>query len=440
MSSQRRRKQFQPTPEQTALAEHRKAKKQQIITDASQLQSVAERNHTIPPIAQRVWLPVHPPSRVQGCQIIKICTWNLLAQCLIRRDLFPTSDCLKAAQREHMLYYELLEVDADIICLQEVDRLEKLLPILEKAGYAHHYAAGPGKKHGCLIAFKKKLYNVLASRPVEYDTQEIRSDGNENARRGRSFTTRNIGSLILLESKIKENDGILVATTHLFWHPKQAAILFREVLKFRNDACCEGWPCIVGGDFNFAPDDPVYSLIVGDHLLPEQEERLTTSQVVHISVDPTGIPTIGTDEENEEGLDPDKFIINARPATCTDGLLSLTELVDVFSRLPQIKSVYDEGLGGIEAINRPRTFGHRVPISLTRRGRNEPEYTSYTHYWKTVLDYLFVLDPGDRPSKVIELLAPHKEETLKPGLPQKGVCSSDHILLAAIVCWEDPLH
>ena len=34
------------------------------------------------------------------------------------RELFPTSGCLKAAQREHMLYREILNLDADICCLQ----------------------------------------------------------------------------------------------------------------------------------------------------------------------------------------------------------------------------------------------------------------------------------------------------------------------------------
>jgi len=34
------------------------------------------------------------------------------------RELFPTSDCLKAGQREKMLQDELFQPDADILCLQ----------------------------------------------------------------------------------------------------------------------------------------------------------------------------------------------------------------------------------------------------------------------------------------------------------------------------------
>jgi mRNA deadenylase 3'-5' endonuclease subunit Ccr4 len=104
--------------------------------------------------------------------------------------------------------------------MQEVDRLEKLIPVLEKAGYAHHYASGPGKKHGCLIAFKTKQYSLHATKLVTYDDKEIRSEGDEQTRRGRSFQTRNIGSLIALSSNLLEGRGVVVATTHLFWHPR----------------------------------------------------------------------------------------------------------------------------------------------------------------------------------------------------------------------------
>lgn len=66
-------------------------------------------------------------------------TPQMLAQCLVRklatcafrvfslsfsigRELFPTSDCLKASQREKLLYDEITASEADVICLQ-VSRL-----------------------------------------------------------------------------------------------------------------------------------------------------------------------------------------------------------------------------------------------------------------------------------------------------------------------------
>ncbi|KAG6911894.1 hypothetical protein DXG01_000141 [Tephrocybe rancida] len=472
---------YRLTPEQIALSEERKAKKLKAALPSPAQNS---ENSNTGSIIERSWIPIETPQESQqGDQRVKIFTWNLLAQCLVRRTLFPTSDCLKAGQREHMLYRELLSTQADILCLQEVDRLEKILPALEKAGYAHHYAAGPGKKHGCLIAFKERLYTMLSARTVVYDIEPVRGEGDDNARRGRSFHTKNVGSLVSLQSKSAgKTEGVIVATTHLFWHPRfvqlspggyihevsvlnpvqiylregevcpisngfiqvdqvkqtrQAGILVRETVKFRAELEVEHWPCIIGGDFNFAPDDIAYSLLVGDAVLPQQKEVLEPSYVVHRSVDPTVMrtPKVESKDDDEEEGDSDKVITSARPAAPSDGLLSPIELSEFFSCIPRVRSAYDVGLAKVKDLGELQMFGSRVTLEPGRRGCYEPAYTSYTHYWKTTLDYLFVLDPVDRPSNVVALLSPYRTKDLERGLPQKGVSSSDHVSLAADFHW-----
>jgi len=119
-----------------------------------------------------------------------------------------------------MLYNEILTCGADIMCLQEVDRLEKLLPVLADAGYSHTYAAGPGKKHGCLIAYGKDKFTKVDERVIHYDNEEIRQDGNEKARRGSSIRSTNIGFMSALRRNDTKTKGVIVATTHLFWHAK----------------------------------------------------------------------------------------------------------------------------------------------------------------------------------------------------------------------------
>jgi len=150
--------------------------------------------------------------------------------------LFPTSTCLKASQREHMIYNEILSHNADILCLQvkhscssgiwnsyfpqEVDRLEQLIPVLASAGYDNHYASGPLKKHGCMIAFKRDKYTLVAHKCIQYDELDVRSEGDAQCRRGSSFYTKNIANLVALKS-VGSGTGCIVATTHLFWHPRQ---------------------------------------------------------------------------------------------------------------------------------------------------------------------------------------------------------------------------
>ncbi|KAK0208258.1 Endonuclease/exonuclease/phosphatase [Desarmillaria ectypa] len=419
--------------EQIAIQERRKAKKQKQTHLTPQVDDRGK-------IVERAWMKCSEGDDTHEGFRVKLLTWNLLAQCLVRRELFPVSDCLKVAQREHMIYRELMSQDADILCLQEVDRLEKVLPVLDAASYSHHYAAGPKKKHGCLIAFKTSLYSKVGDRKVEYDHEEVRDDVEGIGRKGASFRTKNIGSIVALKSTTDENRGVVVATTHLFWHPRytyerarQAGILKREVLKFRTERALQKWPCIIAGDFNFAPDDAAYSLLVGDPLLPAQKEMITNSHVVHATIDPIVSPTKDATEE-DEALDPDKVITNARSATPADGLLSPSELISLFALHKPLLSAYDQGLRNIRRSSTSSTFatfGDRITPDPMRLGAHEPKWTSYTHYWKTVLDYIFIIEPEEGRSLITELLSPHRTADLDPGIPRKGICGSDHVSLCA---------
>lgn len=92
--------------------------------------------------------------------------------------------------------------------------------MLENAGYAYHYGSGPGKMHGCMIAFKKNLYSMVSDKVIHYDQYVPMDNVSERSLTGNTFKTRNIGLLVALQSLDQESEGLIVATTHLFWHPK----------------------------------------------------------------------------------------------------------------------------------------------------------------------------------------------------------------------------
>lgn len=119
----------------------------------------------------------------------------------------------------------MLRLNASLLRLQEVDRLEKLLPVLARSGYSHHYASGPGKKHGCLIAFKADRYSKVDETLVEYDEQDVcLLESQTTSRRASTFRTRNIGSIVALKETANDNH-VVIGTTHLFWHPRYHFIL-----------------------------------------------------------------------------------------------------------------------------------------------------------------------------------------------------------------------
>ena len=105
--------------------------------------------------------------------------------------------------------------------------------MLEQAGYSHVYASGPHKSHGCLVAFKRNLYTLESHKAIHYDDQDVPLAGFESHCRGSSFRTRNIASLVALRLIDDTTKGIVVATTHLFWHPRYTY----ERIRYDNSSC-----------------------------------------------------------------------------------------------------------------------------------------------------------------------------------------------------------
>lgn len=108
--------------------------------------------------------------------------------------------------------------------------------MLERAGYSHHYASGPRKLHGCLIAFKAGFYSMVADKVLFYDDQSVGMDS-ESSRIGSSFKTRNIGYLLALQSNSDEKEGMVVATSHLFWHPRSVIVFLSACSKHKALSC-----------------------------------------------------------------------------------------------------------------------------------------------------------------------------------------------------------
>ena len=168
-------------------------------------------------------------------------------------------------------------------------------------------------------------------------------------------------------------------------------------------------------DFNSQPHEPLYSLLIGNPLTPKQTEDTLSSQVIHLSVDPSIKPSSAStekeDEEDEAGggaeinkeqPDPDRVFTNTRGALPEDGLTSVKELEKIFTSLPPLRSAYDEGYEKIFGANdtsesaqeAERVFASRLDQvdklqNFERKGMNEPMYTSFTHYWRLTLVRFF---------------------------------------------------
>ncbi|WWC86536.1 uncharacterized protein L201_001413 [Kwoniella dendrophila CBS 6074] len=487
------------TPEQIAKAADRKAaklaKKQAKSEQGGSTESNDQQKLEIErkKFLKRDWISVNSNS-VKGKAKAKLITWNVLAQTLVRRELFPGSDCLKWSDRKFMLLAELEHhSQSDIICLQECDRVKEYSTALPQ--HTPIKGSGPGKLHGLVIFYRTSKFFVRSSRLIHLDDQELSpsrliSGENPNEaeegkrRRGGSRQTKNVGLIVALEEIDGDGRGIIVATTHLFWHPKyayervrQSIILLRAIRHFQNDNQCQAWPAVFAGDLNTQPSEATYQLLVSPHTpLPKTMiDEITSSRFVHDSVvkiapsssfipsDPpstsatgSNTPTTSTKEQEDgedkeeeekegEGELPDsneKSVANTRSPNSQDGILSTEELVNAMKEiLPDggAKSAYAStnwGMDNKEAFSKRGGFDH-VEGRENVSGNKEPAYTCFTPLFRLTLDYLLFLPPlsGHNQAEITSVYSPPKIEELGEGLPRKGICASDHLAVGCELTW-----
>ncbi|OCF45310.1 hypothetical protein I317_00833 [Kwoniella heveanensis CBS 569] len=393
-----------------------------------------------------------------GADRLKIVTWNVLAQTLVRRELFPGSDCLRWSDRKAMLLAELEQhASADIVCLQECDRLKEFSSSLPN--HLHVKGSGPGKQHGLVIFYRSSRFFVRASRLVHLDSEDLspspavyEGGGDEESarkRRGGTRQTKNVGLIVALQDAEDERRGIVVTTTHLFWHPKyayerlrQCIILLRNIRSFQSEHGCTDWPAVFSGDFNTEPDEATYQLLTAPHTpLPQaMARRIDDSRVVHdsakkiapitstiapsengTSTPPTASGTgtntpVAKDEDDKEdgegegAKEDDKSLPNTRPVKEQDGILSTSEMIDLLRQeLPEsnggLTSAYAHahayGAASSLSGNKTDSFGgrggfdhvgiDRSDAQTTVQGYGEPAYTCFTPLFRLSLDYLFLL-------------------------------------------------
>ncbi|KAJ1568366.1 hypothetical protein HK405_002660, partial [Cladochytrium tenue] len=236
---------------------------------------------------------------------LKIVSWNLLAQCLVRRELYPyitdrsATNPLGQKARLPLLIDVLLARDglapagadasngsvhpapsaplADIFCLQEVDAKnwdDKIYPALTAAGYDAVFRAkgarnpGGSARHGLAIAWlRDRLAPAAPARHVTFDSHPLSTPT------AVSPVTTNAALLVALRL-VRPSDtslhssaaepqpqpptdsglGVLVATHHLYWRPtanyerlRQTRIVLTELQTLAADLGVLDWPAFLAG-------------------------------------------------------------------------------------------------------------------------------------------------------------------------------------------------
>uniref|UniRef100_UPI00398EAEAC protein angel homolog 2 isoform X2 n=1 Tax=Pristiophorus japonicus TaxID=55135 RepID=UPI00398EAEAC len=201
-----------------------------------------------------------------------VMSYNILSQDLLEDNNYLYRHCsqplLQWGFRFPNILKELKQLDADILCLQEVQDNhygQQLKPVLESLGYQCEYKMRTGnKRDGCAICFKRSKFSLVSASPVEFYRPMIQILDRDN-----------VGLVLLLQPVLSQSAALVcVANTHLLYNPRrgdikltQLAILLAEIHKLASNGNGEYWPIILCGDFNSVPGSPLYNFIRNGKLI-----------------------------------------------------------------------------------------------------------------------------------------------------------------------------
>ncbi|KAK4518744.1 uncharacterized protein ATC70_008966 [Mucor velutinosus] len=336
------------------------------------------------------------PALIKKSGEICVMTFNILAQSLIKRKLFPDSgDYIKWKARRKMILDEIKLYKPDILTMQELDNFEVYYEAMfNEMGYKVMYYTHPTKRHGCGIAYKESKFNSVKYATVDYNTDTTCPP---------SYMTGNIAQLLALQWKSDPSIGFVVGNTHLYWRPTSNYERFRQTIIYSNRLLDfkqkldenTRWEPLLFGDFNTTPDDAAYGLLTTNHLSDFHVQDLNESRIYKATAN--GKEHLAEEEEEEEEEQDQITTISA------DQLDTIEMLLAKYHNQGHWKSIYSH-------------FGRVNPDSTNQGLFGEPRFTDYASQFQGTLDYMFI--DANSPIKINSLLLmPDEEQYLKPSLP-----------------------
>ncbi|KAM6128202.1 protein angel homolog 2 [Pterocles gutturalis] len=196
-----------------------------------------------------------------------VMSYNILSQDLLEDNSHLYKHCRQRlliwTYRFPNILQEIKQLDADVLCLQEVQEdhyRTEIKSSLESLGYHCEYKMRTGRKpDGCAICFKTSKFSLISSNPVEFFRRDIPLLDRDN-----------VGLVLLLQPRFhcKANAAICIANTHLLYNPRrgdikltQLAMLLAEIASVAPQKDGTFCPVIICGDFNSVPGSPLYRFI-----------------------------------------------------------------------------------------------------------------------------------------------------------------------------------
>lgn len=331
---------------------------------------------------------------------LRVLTYNVLAQQLIRREVYSTNgNNIKWAVRFPALVEELEAYQPNLLLMQEVDKgkLGNWRDTLSKLSMEVVYSKADTKAHGLIIAWNRDMFDLRPSSvtTIDYDKSSLLP---------LQTVTGNIGLLLVLQRK-DTDEHFVVGTTHLYWHGHANYERLRQTLLFVSEAkrlqaeTGQNGNLIIGADLNSSPWSPAYQILFNNICITNTIKSHLRSSIEH--------PYFG---RIRASVDESRPSMLQDPPGVIDKLVKVAEKIRAQKPEMELVSCYQSVLG------------------------SEPAFTNWTEGFKDTIDYIFV----SKPLKVCAVLQLPSTSEMGPepnSLPRanpegKGY-PSDHLPLMA---------
>ncbi|XP_063767983.1 2',5'-phosphodiesterase 12 isoform X2 [Eleginops maclovinus] len=217
---------------------------------------------------------------------VRVVSYNILADIYAQTELSKTvlypycaPYALQLDYRQNLIKKELAGYNADIICLQEVDKgvfLNSLTPALDAFGLDGVFRTKERQHEGLATFYRRSKFKLLSSHDIAL-SEALSSDPIHSALLEKLSANTTLKANILhrstvlqvsvLEDVSKPGRKVCVANTHLYWLPTGGSIRLVQMgvalqhLSHVINEVSPGAPLIFCGDFNSHPDSGVFQLL-----------------------------------------------------------------------------------------------------------------------------------------------------------------------------------
>ncbi|MBN3322203.1 PDE12 phosphodiesterase, partial [Atractosteus spatula] len=235
-------------------------------------------------------------NKVTDDSTIRAVSYNILADIYAQTELSKTvlypycaPYALELDYRQSLIKKELAGYNADIVCLQEVDKCvfaDSLSPALDAFDMDGVFRLKEKQHEGLATYFRRSKFELLSQHDITLSEallsdplhRELLERVSTNPVLKENVIQRSTTLQVTVLQSVKDvSRKLCVANTHLYWHPKgghirliQMAIALRH-LSWVTSGPHPGIPLLFSGDFNSTPSTGMYQLVT-QGAVPESHE------------------------------------------------------------------------------------------------------------------------------------------------------------------------